>query len=64
MGLRVRANGQLTHVRVINSSGYLILDNAAMDSVRRVAALPEAGPLLNGRHIDVILPVIYKLTES
>lgn len=64
LGIRVTSNGQLTDVRVINSSGYRVLDNAAVNSVSRVASLPEARPWLNGQSIDVILPIIYKLTDS
>jgi protein TonB len=64
LGLRVQANGELTDIHVINSSGYSILDNAAVKSVRHVAALPEASDWLQGQTIDVILPVIYKLTDS
>ncbi len=64
LGIRIQANGRLTHVHVIKSSGYNILDNAAITSVHKVASLPEAVYWLNGNYIDVILPVIYKLTES
>ena len=64
LGLRVQANGELTHIHVINSSGYSVLDNAAVKSIRHVAALPEASDWLQGQTIDVILPVIYKLTDS
>jgi len=64
LGLRVQANGKLTNIHVINSSGYSILDKAAVNSVRHVAVLPEASDWLQGQTIDVILPVIYKLTDS
>jgi TonB family protein len=64
LGIRVLANGNLTNIHVINSSGYRILDKAAVKSVRHIAALPEAGPWLQGQSIDVILPVIYKLIDS
>jgi protein TonB len=64
LGIRVQANGDLTDIHVIDSSGYRILDTAAVKSVRHIAALPEASPWLQGQSIDVILPVIYKLTDS
>jgi len=64
LGIRVLASGELTNIHVIDSSGYSILDNAAMKSVLRVAALPEARQWLQGHDIDVILPIIYKLTDS
>jgi len=64
LGIRVLSDGQLTGVHVINSSGYRILDNAAMKSVNKVAHLPEARFWLGGKHIDVVLPIVYKLTDS
>jgi len=64
LGVRVMSDGQLTDIHVVNSSGYRILDNAALDSITRVANLPEARIWLDGRSIDVVLPVIYKLTDS
>jgi len=64
LGIRVLASGKLTNIHVIDSSGFSVLDNAAMKSVVHVAALPEARQWLQGRDIDVILPIIYKLTDS
>ncbi len=64
LGIRVQANGNLTHIHVINSSGYRMLDKAAVKSVHHIAALPEASAWLQGQPIDVILPVIYQLTDS
>jgi len=64
LGVRVLSDGQLTDVHVINSSGYRILDTAAMKSVNKVAHLPEARFWLGGKHIDVVLPIVYKLTDS
>ncbi len=64
LGIRVQANGDLSNIHVIDSSGYRILDRAALKSVRHIATLPGAGSWLQGQTIDVILPVIYKLTDS
>ena len=64
LGIRVQANGELGKVYVIQSSGYNLLDKAAISSVHKVAVLPEASFWLNGQHIDVILPVIYKLSDN
>jgi protein TonB len=62
LALRVEANGSLTRVRIVRSSGYGILDHAALRSLGHVQHLPEAVALLNGRSHDVILPVQYQLT--
>lgn len=64
LSIRVLANGELTNIHIIDSSGYSILDKAAVRSIIRIAALPQARQWLQGRNIDVILPVIYKLTDS
>jgi len=64
LGIRVQANGTLGKIYVIQSSGYNLLDKAAINSVHKVAVLPNAGYWLNGQHIDVILPVIYKLSDK
>lgn len=64
LGIRVLSDGQLTDIHIINSSGYQVLDNAALNSITLVANLPEARPWLAGQSIDVVLPVIYKLTDS
>ncbi|NOY67423.1 MAG: energy transducer TonB [Gammaproteobacteria bacterium] len=64
LGIRVLSNGQLADVHIVNSSGYRILDNAAMRSINKIASLPEASYWLNGQAINVVLPVIYKLSDS
>lgn len=64
LGIHILANGTLSHIRVLRSSGHSILDKAAMQSLQRVAILPEAEDWLQGRDYDVILPVIYRLQDS
>lgn len=59
--LRVQANGQLSNIRVLHSSGHRLLDQAAMATLADVQQLPQATALLHGRSIDLILPVIYRL---
>ena len=64
LGIHILANGTLTRIRILRSSGHSILDKAAMQSLQRVAVLPEAENWLQGRDFDVILPVIYRLQDS
>ena len=64
LAIRVQANGELGKIYVIQSSGYNLLDKAAIKSVQQVAVLPDAGYWLNGQPIDVILPVIYQLSDN
>jgi protein TonB len=59
--LRVEADGHLTNVRVLQTSGHAILDRAAVDTIREISLIPEAGGWLRGRHFDMVLPVQYVL---
>lgn len=61
ISLRIEADGHLTRVRVLRSSGYDILDNAAMNSIDKIEALPAAVALLDGRSLDLVLPIEYRL---
>ena len=64
LGLRVEPDGTLTHLRVINTSGYAILDQASLRTLRGIARVPPAADWLGGRHVDLVLPVEYRLTEG
>ena len=64
VGLRVEANGQLSRLRLIASSGHALLDRAALLSLGRVEPLTDSIGWLNGRQIDMILPVRYQLIDS
>lgn len=58
----VQASGNLNDIRIIRSSGFAVLDDSAIDSLKKVRQLPEAVALLQGRDIEMQLPVIYRLT--
>jgi protein TonB len=64
LGLRIEADGQLSNIRVVQSSGYSILDNAAIKSLRQIAAFPDADNWLHGRNFDTVLPIEYRLIDS
>ncbi len=57
----VQSDGRLTDVRIIQSSGYKLLDSAALQTLQGVGNLPEAVAWMNGQTLDVELPVIYRL---
>lgn len=57
----VQASGNLNDIRIIRSSGFAVLDDSAVDSLKKVQQLPEAVALLQGRDIEMRLPVIYRL---
>jgi protein TonB len=64
LGLRVESDGRLSHVRVLESSGYGLLDRAALASVRAIGVVPQALRWLHGHHFDIVLPVEYRLLDS
>jgi protein TonB len=64
VGLRVEADGRLSHVRIAHSSGYRALDSAALTTLDRINALPEAAGWLDGRHFDMVLPIEYRLIDG
>jgi protein TonB len=60
----VEANGQLSGIHVVRSSGYEILDVSAIESLRQVGHVSNREVALSARLLDVPLPVIYRLTEN
>jgi protein TonB len=63
LALRVESDGRLTGIHVIGSSGYRVLDHAAMDSLLRAHAVPlPGGALVDG--LDMVLPVQYRLFDA
>lgn len=64
VGLRVEADGRLSHVRIAHSSGYGLLDNAALATLNRIDTLPKAAGWLDGQHFDMVLPIEYRLLDG
>jgi len=64
LGLHVESDGRLESIRLERSSGYAVLDRSALNSLNRLGYLTEAVAWLNGRSIDMQLPVIYRLVEN
>lgn len=64
VGLRIEANGRLSDVRILRTSGFAILDRAALASVGRISRLQGAAEWLGGHHIDMVLPVQYRLIDG
>lgn len=62
--LSVEPNGQLDKIHVARSSGYAVLDNSALNSLKRIGQLVEARDWLDGRSVDLQLPVIYRLIKN
>lgn len=64
LGLRVESDGHLDKIRIARSSGYAVLDHSALNSLNRLGHLAEVSAWLNGRGMDMQLPVIYRLIEN
>jgi len=64
VSLRVEANGHLSQVRLVHPSPHAVLNRAAMDNLEKVGAIPEAVRWLAGNHLDIVLPVEYRLLGS
>jgi len=64
LGLRVEADGRLDRITIERSSGYALLDHSALNSLARLGRLAEASQWLDGRDMDMQLPVIYRLLDN
>jgi protein TonB len=63
IGLDVEADGFLRQIHLARSSGYDVLDQSAIESVRRIGRLPDMADWPDGRRVQIRLPVIYQLTD-
>jgi protein TonB len=63
VGLHVEADGDLSRIRLVESSGYVLLDKAAVKNVTELRNVPAVTQWLDGSDMDVILPVRYQLQD-
>lgn len=65
LAVHVARDGRLTALRLARSSGYPILDAAALESLGKVHRLPDSATRqLDNRGFDLRVPVVYRLTEG
>ena len=64
ISLRVENDGRLTNLHVIARSKFDALNRAALHSLQQVSGIPEAKQWLAGHHVDMVLPVQYRLLDS
>jgi protein TonB len=58
----ILSDGQLGEVSIIDSSGYDILDNAAIAAIEKAAPFPPLPSRIIGRDIlRIELPIVFKL---
>ena len=61
--LHIEPDGRISRLRIDSTSGYPVLDNAAAQALQ-LARLPHVKQWLNGRAIDIVVPVEYRLLDS
>ncbi len=57
-------DGRLHGMRVMHSSGYPLLDDDALLTLRRIGSIPRARAWLSEQGYATTLPIVYKLTEG
>jgi|OpeIllAssembly_1097287.scaffolds.fasta_scaffold114625_2 TonB family protein len=60
LGFRVDTDGRLRLQRVLHTSGFAVLDQAALDSLRQVERVTDTG----SAQLDLRVSVLYHLTDS
>lgn len=64
LGLRLEPDGRVTHIHIVKSSGFAILDKSALKTARGLGLAPAAARWLQGKWFDMILPVRYQLNDG
>jgi TonB family protein len=59
--LRGRTGREAADVHVGHSSGFQVLDAAAIQMVHSAAPLPDVPEALRGRELTMTVPVVFKL---
>ncbi|MCW8900225.1 MAG: energy transducer TonB [Gammaproteobacteria bacterium] len=63
LAFRLSNNGNIENIKISHSSGYNVLDQAAIISLKKIGQLPQASSwLINGMEIQI--PIIYQLTQG
>jgi protein TonB len=58
--LHIEPDGRISRLHVEQTSGYPVLDQAALQSLQ-LASVPDAKQWMQGQSIDMIIPVEYRL---
>lgn len=61
LGMRIEANGRLSNVHIVKTSGYTILDKAALSTLTETNYIKGLEAWLAGNYFDTTLPVKYEL---
>ena len=61
--LHIEPDGQISALHIDTTSGYSVLDKAALQSLQ-LANVPDAAQWLQGETIDMVVPVEYRLIDG
>lgn len=61
VGLFVEASGELSHIHLVESSGYSLLDTEAVKNVTSLRNVPAVTQWLDSSGMEIVLPVSYRL---
>jgi protein TonB len=61
--LRIEADGRISRLHVNATSGYPVLDRAAVEALQ-LASVTQAGQWLDGEAVDIVVPVEYRLVDT
>lgn len=64
LSFRLNERGVIDNIQVAHGSGFPVLDQNAVDTLRRVGNIERSAPWLPHSTVDVSLPVVYALTEG
>jgi protein TonB len=64
LAFQINPSGQLQAARVARTSGFAVLDEAALHSLRQVERIADATVWLDDRRLDMQIPVVYQLTDA
>ena len=61
VAFKISQNGNVTASHVVKSSGSSLLDEEALDVLRRADPVPEPPSHINGSALDLVLPIQFKI---
>jgi protein TonB len=64
LSLHIDENGGVSQWRIARTSGYNVLDRSALEAAKRIDRLQQADRLLNGKPLNLSIPVRYQLIDS
>jgi len=61
--LHIEPDGRISDLHIDQTSGYAVLDEAALQSLQ-LASIPDAAQWLHGETADIVVPVEYRLIDG